>query len=106
MYELVDVLALPTDIKALVAETLGVALEQRYLDGIEKVNGTFESFLHGSSNIRGEVDKIRFYIAEFQGLATASFEVSKIGEYLAKLVRLRGRTRLIFYATAFCPICT
>merc|ERR1712126_349687 len=50
------------DIKALVAETLGVALEQRYLDGIEKVNGTFESFLHGSTNIRGEVDKMRFYI--------------------------------------------
>jgi len=78
------------DIKALVAETLGVALEQRYLDGIEKVNGTFESFLHGSTNIRGEVDKMRFYIAEFQGLATASFEVPKIGDYLAKLVSLKG----------------
>ena len=62
----------------------------RYLDGIEKINGTYESFLHGSDNIPGEVKKMEFYIAEFQGLATASFEVSKIGEYLVKLIDLKG----------------
>ena len=60
------------------------------MDGIEKINGTYESFLHGSANIQGEVDKMKFYIAEFQGLATASFEVSKLGSYLTKLIEIKG----------------
>ena len=70
------------DIKTIIKKTYMMVTDQRYRDGIERVDAAYENFVLGASDLEDTFKSLDGYIFELQTVAIQNLHPRRIEEYL------------------------
>ena len=76
--------------QATMAQILEMTTDLRYKEGIEKIEGAFETLLKGSHNLQSTLDELKGFIFELNTENARHLSSKKIDEYLTLVQRRHG----------------
>ena len=74
------------DMKNIINHTYQLVRDQRYRDGIEKIEGAYETFLDGLNNLEDTLNDFKNYMVELQVHGYQSLKPPRIREYLRSIL--------------------
>ena len=74
------------DMKSIINHTYQLVRDVRYRDGIEKIEGAYDTFLDGLNNLEDTLNDFRGYMIELQVHGNQNLKPQRIREYLRDIL--------------------
>ena len=74
------------DVKNIINHTYQLVRDTRYRDGIEKIEGAYDTFLNGLSNLEDTLNDLKGYMFELQVLGYQNLKPQRVREYLRAIL--------------------